>query len=328
MKTSLFFGSAVLLLLAACDSAPLHDGALETSSEALGSDTRFTVFAADDAARIACRRSTNRYFCSAEEAWADASECSGPPSGVPNITMESERQTCAKSGELYPTFASCANVRPRHCGYYSACLERALPCGENGYALGFGERYCTAFRSAPLSARGQAWTTAVMGCLERALVPTVAAAGSFATTPASSGVCSVVFDGAFGSHPGCYTSPANSICFLPALDLAVILSTIGAQEILTARTSAQIVRTISICVGQISSEIVRRGFGGAFAQARSAAPSRSAAAEADEAALESDAALESEAALQARRVLFDDLAKRYAPPGGADSEAEPSGRIQ
>jgi hypothetical protein len=133
-----------------------------------------------------------------------------------------------------------------------------LPCGDDGYALGFGEKFCTAFRGAPLSPRGQAWMRSTMLCLQRALVPGEASGDAFSSahgTPtrgsAREAACTTLFDRAFASHPGCYTAPENSICTLPVSDLAAISATIGLRELLQARTGSQVAATAALCLKQL-----------------------------------------------------------------------------
>src|SRR5262249_28672001 len=145
---------------------------------------------------------------------------------------------------VYPTVASCDTPRPQNCSFYSACVERATSCGESGYALGYGEKYCTAFKNlGSLSPRGVAWRDSVMHCLQEALVPYA--------VPASGATCGEIIDVAFASHPRCYTQPESSICFLPPSDVLTILGTIGGSELLTARSRTQILATIGTCIGQI-----------------------------------------------------------------------------
>ena len=31
------------------------------------------------------------------------------------------------------------------CRFYSSCMEERIPCGDSGYALNYGKRYCEAF---------------------------------------------------------------------------------------------------------------------------------------------------------------------------------------
>lgn len=156
---------------------------------------------------------------------------------------------------IYPTHASCATPRPRDCSYYADCVERTIPCGPDGYALGFGRAYCESFQSAPLGPGGKAWMEGVMLCLQDALVPEVLAKDDFTTSPAAPSVCSDLFETAFGSHPACYTRPESSICFLPPSDILVVLDVIGAREFFQARTQAQISATLRTCVSQIADHL-------------------------------------------------------------------------
>lgn len=32
-----------------------------------------------------------------------------------------------------------------NCNFYSQCVEKRVPCGPNGYALGYGGKYCVKF---------------------------------------------------------------------------------------------------------------------------------------------------------------------------------------
>ena len=117
-----------------------------------------------------------------------------------------------------------------------------MPCGDDGYAAGFGERYCYAFKNAPFSTQGERWRDSVMLCLQQALVPKLSRGKSMS--------CTDLFETAFASHPKCYTQPSNSICFLPPSDIATIFATIGKDEALRARTLLQMTRVVQTCVGQ------------------------------------------------------------------------------
>ncbi|TNF00345.1 MAG: hypothetical protein EP326_06595 [Deltaproteobacteria bacterium] len=52
------------------------------------------------------------------------------------------------------------------CEYYS-CIEVQKQCGEDGYPIGFGRKYCMRFeeRRANLSPEGQEWMKRVRSCL-------------------------------------------------------------------------------------------------------------------------------------------------------------------
>ncbi len=251
-------GLLVATCAAGCIAAPdaSEDATEESAINTTSTPTQVLLYAKDDATRVACRAVTNRSFCSLAEADAKADGCTGGSAQTAaHLSAEVSTGTCTASSELYPTIASCKSPIARHCGFYSACLERALPCGEQGYALGFGERYCTAFRSSSLSDKGMTWATGVMGCLQEKLIARVAQAGAFADKPESAPVCAAILEEAFASHPACYTDPAHSICFLPPSDLRKVLGVIGAQEIFTMRTSTQIAQTVGICLGQVTHAI-------------------------------------------------------------------------
>ena len=52
------------------------------------------------------------------------------------------------------------------CEYYS-CIEAEKQCGDRGYPIGFGRKYCMRFeeRQAKLSLEGQEWMKRVRSCL-------------------------------------------------------------------------------------------------------------------------------------------------------------------
>lgn len=239
----------MVALVAGCAA----DAAPDDVQESALSQERVRVLPLDDASRTSCRNAASRVYCSRDAAEV-AARCGAPG----KVVVETSRGRCDADGEAYPTVSSCEAPAERDCSWYSACLERAIPCGAEGYALGFGEKYCTAFRAGAFSNAGKIWVTKVMQCLQRALVDDVVEVGAFATSPASSAVCKATFDKAFASHPACYTAKEASICDLPPTDLARVLSTIGLAEILRPRTGLQMVSTAAICVGQITNRIFGR----------------------------------------------------------------------
>lgn len=230
------------------------------TAAALDTGTRVMLVPQDDASRVACRAAASRYTCDVASATAAIDACAGP-SGRARVKLDARPGACTASGPIYPTVTSCERPVVLTCAFYASCLERALPCGESGYALGFGERFCTAFRHASMGPEGRAWVQGVMGCLQEALVPRVRAAGAFADAPGaprpSAATCAAIGEEAFASHPGCYTHPDHSICFLPPSDVAAVLATIGLPELVERRTRDQVLATIGICTGQIA----RRLFG-------------------------------------------------------------------
>jgi hypothetical protein len=140
---------------------------------------------------------------------------------------------------------SCSAPQVRDCTFYASCVERNVPCGPSGYAIGFGERYCNKFKAAQLSPTGTAWASSVMLCLERSLVP-------YTTPEKKSASCEQISQAAFDSHAACYTQPEASICFLPPPDVMTVFDTISADELLAPRTLPQIEAVSATCVGQLT----------------------------------------------------------------------------
>lgn len=268
---SLVFVLPMVVLGVGCASAEAGD---EDVQESALSQERARVIPLDDGARASCRTEASKVYCS-----RGAAEVAARCGARGKVVVETSRGRCEADGDAYPTVASCATPLEGDCSWYAACLERTTPCGTEGYALGFGEKYCTAFRAGTFSDAGKVWVTKVMQCLQRALADDVVASGAFASGPASSAVCKATFDKAFASHPACYTAKEASICALPPADLAKVLSTIGLAEILRPRTAFQMVSTASICVGQIAGRLFGMGRGSGETA------SKGAAASADDAAL-------------------------------------------
>jgi hypothetical protein len=217
----------------------------------LSTEPRIAVLVQSDAARVSCREIGQHYACGEANARKAASLCGAGA----NYTLLTMAGNCRKNERVYPSFASCTAPVSGTCAFYAGCLEKAFPCGETGYALGFGEKFCTGFRSTDLSEAGEQWKANTMMCLQRALVSRVSSAKAFAETAESASTCSAVFDEAFASHPACYTDSRHSICDLPASDLVRISSTIGFREIVKARTSSQALSVAGLCAKQILSRI-------------------------------------------------------------------------
>jgi hypothetical protein len=249
------FGLAVL---AVSGCVGTDGGSVGVESAPLVSQERTFLVPVDDRARVACRDEVNTAYCARDEAQAAIGRCLAKigahglidacaSGGERCLRLETYNEPCAATGPVYPDAQSCLTPRRDNCSFYSACVEPSTHCGEDGYALGYGERYCTAFKSLNrLSPQGMAWKSAVMLCLQDALVPFVEGA---ATT------CSDLLDTAFASHPHCYTQPDHSFCFLPPSDTLQVLKTIGINELLASRTRQQIAETAEICVGQIAQAI-------------------------------------------------------------------------
>ncbi len=261
---------ACLGLAACAPGAPITEGPGETfdrASAPLASPTRVRIVPTTEPARTLCREQINRDYCdqgAAEDAAAAclaqlpegevAGACGGDGAGC--LRYEELDQSCTATIAIYPTPASCAAPVAENCAFYSACVESNRPCGEDGYALGYGERYCTAFKNASFSPKGHAWMTATMICLQESLV-------AYATPAHALDRCDALMTAAFDAHPACYTQPDRSICFLPPADVRAVLHTIGAQELFAWRTLKQIKSVIGTCLSQVGQQVVEGGSAGA-----------------------------------------------------------------
>ena len=274
-RPSLFRTLAVATLassaiLTGCGSAPESGEefeAFELGEQELGG-TVTELVPANETVRVACRAEVNRRHCGSADADRAVRSCAAklPASTACKATpstcfkRESKNLSCRSSAESYPSLNACAAPLSRNCAFYAQCLDKAAGCGELGYALGFGEKYCNGFRRTEFSEKGTAWVDSVMICLQRSLVPTVQSATNgyrnASRAPSTTQVCQATLDKAFASHPGCYTQPEASICFLGPADIANIFGVIGAKEVFTARTTSQIATTVGTCVGQIARAIV------------------------------------------------------------------------
>jgi hypothetical protein len=261
----------VCLAFAVSAGCAADRGDEDAAAGALSTEPRVAILALGDAARVSCREAGQHYACGEADARKAASACGAGA----DYTFMTTAGTCRKNERLYPSFASCAAPVSGTCAFYAGCLEKALPCGESGYALGFGEKFCTGFRSTQLSEAGESWKASTMMCLQRAMVPRVKSAKVFTAAAASAATCSAVFDEAFATHPACYTDSRNSICALPASDLVRISSTIGFHEIVKSRTSSQALSVAGLCAKQILSRIF------SFGNANKIAPSAGDVAESE-----------------------------------------------
>lgn len=145
------------------------------------------------------------------------------------------------------------------CEYYSCIEEERLSCGDSGYALGYGQRYCEKFSaikfnpSFPNAERvvfpvaGNDWRDAVRTCLQEELEV-------YFFDESAPKDCSTLRTFAFDSHPRCYTS-GPSFCALKPQSVIRIGLTIDAKDLLTAESQKQIFDTAAICDRQLEERI-------------------------------------------------------------------------
>ncbi|WP_394837201.1 hypothetical protein LVJ94_09865 [Pendulispora rubella] len=125
------------------------------------------------------------------------------------------------------------------CDFYASSVEAERPCGVDGYALGYGEKYCHRFMNqVGLSERGIAWRDATMRCLQ----------GEFLEASRTNASCSSLTDAAFASHPVCYTQTEHSICALPMSDVWTILRTLDGSDTFSLRGAKQIRSVMATCL--------------------------------------------------------------------------------
>jgi hypothetical protein len=140
------------------------------------------------------------------------------------------------------------------CGFYRDCVEEHYPCGDDGYALGYGLKYCQRFSEYDGcdDDAWNNWVNSTLVCLQRSLVGVVQMDASMLS-------CRGIKSTAFDSHPLCYTGggadvPTDpSICFLPVADQVCVLKIIDISDLLHPADIKQELDTARICVKQLTS---------------------------------------------------------------------------
>ncbi len=131
------------------------------------------------------------------------------------------------------------------CDYYRQCLEPRFKCGETGYPIGYGERYCKKFLSlntpnnSSLSPSGVRWRNSTLKCLQIEL--------DLGVSNNSFSSCNELTDYAFDSHPGCYTLASANICDLPISDWTTITSVPNFKDIASVKSLKQIGIVLASC---------------------------------------------------------------------------------
>jgi hypothetical protein len=185
-------------------------------------DVEPVVWAATTSAvRARCAPELATRYCSMASAEAGAARCLARLTSAELARCDREgclvpftpvREGACVEGPTYPDAEACHHPVADDCSFYRSCVETAHPCGDDGYALGFGERFCNVFmeHDDAFTPKGRTWLRSVRRCLQTELVDALDAPMA----------CSALSDRAYGSHAGCYTLSGNSICDLPARDVA------------------------------------------------------------------------------------------------------------
>lgn len=147
------------------------------------------------------------------------------------------------------------------CEYYSCIEEERLSCGEGGYPLDYGVKYCQKLSALDFSPAqgfikpqvfpgdGNIWRDNVRECLQ------VEMDNYFQSTPDEELSCQSLRDFAFASHPRCYTQTSVSFCELPPESVIKVGTTIGLQDLFTQESLKQVRDTAEICEEQLAERL-------------------------------------------------------------------------
>jgi hypothetical protein len=111
-------------------------------------------------------------------------------------------------------------------------------CGPDGYLIGYGTKYSQRFykQARPrMSTRGQKWIDDVLVCLQHDLREAIDETTS----------CDDIWSTAFDSHPACYLE--SGFCTLSPFDIAQVVWTIDAKDIISKDASRQVLQTAIGC---------------------------------------------------------------------------------
>jgi hypothetical protein len=151
-----------------------------------------------------------------------------------NIYYDIQERNTFGNATCLPADQNCRPAFQDCCSFYD-CVESNCGCGESGYPLGYGKKYCQIFSNYPFEGTGSRWRDATLRCLQRALIP-------FSQCPPTT--CEQLKQEAFDSHAFCYTS--SGVCNLSPKDLLGILA-ITYGDILTMDGIMQILETAKRC---------------------------------------------------------------------------------
>ncbi len=237
----------IAVSIVGCSAAPPSSD--DDTSEALGSgppQVLVPVAGAEKAIAATCGAELDATYCSASSARAATKRCVAKLGadvlascdGACLAPYSAQRGAC-HAGKTYPTRAACDAPVADDCSFYRACLESETPCGDQGYALDFGERLCYAFVEdrARYTSRGQAWLRRIRTCLQTSIVPTVHRGLA----------CGALEDAAYAAHAPCYTQKGDSICHLPVTDVVEIARVLG-TTLLSSRGLTQIKQIATACL--------------------------------------------------------------------------------
>ncbi|MGE7965120.1 hypothetical protein ACQKPC_22535 [Pseudomonas sp. NPDC089918] len=147
-------------------------------------------------------------------------------------------------GSPSSALGECQNAAVPTCDMYTKCFAKYCNCkgSDDEYFETYGASYCNAFLgAAKFSEVGKVWRDSTLRCLQESIVPRLNL-----DNPTSCN-CKTMKDFAYQSHVACYTSPANSICDLPAEDIYEIYSIVKIKDALTSEGWKQMHTVSEIC---------------------------------------------------------------------------------
>lgn len=137
---------------------------------------------------------------------------------------------------------ACSTTMVGTCEWYSQCVEKSLSCGNQGYPLGYGYKYCKKFSAyTGFSAEGNKWRDQTLKCLQHELKLTVEL-----TLRTNKNSCADVRTIAFRTHPDCYTREPHSVCYIK-YDMFKVLE-ITKDEMFTTEYGVQAKESATICL--------------------------------------------------------------------------------
>ncbi|CAM4985185.1 unnamed protein product [Rotaria socialis] len=141
---------------------------------------------------------------------------------------------------------TCNNPPIKSCNFYTNCMEKKVSCGPDGYAIGYGSKFCNKFAHnlATFTSSGVTWVYTTMNCLQKALVSPLKNCEDN---------CQVLRQIAFDSHPSCYNL-APGVCSLRFSDWAAIFSIVG-NDLFTLEGLTQATKTIPGCSSRLATDI-------------------------------------------------------------------------
>jgi hypothetical protein len=148
---------------------------------------------------------------------------------------------------------------PVACEFYKQ-VEAIKTCGIDGYASGYGLKYCERFsRLGPqqLSADSLKWGDETLVCLQTELREYVISHPN--------ATCRDLAAAAFKSHTACYVAPggaAPGVCQLPARDMFTIaFDVVDGPDLAQPRSLAQAFAVALYCIGMWGDKLLRDAIG-------------------------------------------------------------------